>query len=1141
MLHLYQSNLTETLFDGLTQVIQHRPAGTSLLTPECILVQNPDMAQWLKMELAEQKGIAANLNFPLPSSFLWQIFHALFEGQLPKESPYSKDRMSWHLMQLLPEFASREKFSWLQAELLQRDSRSQLRLFQLCGTLADTFDQYLMYRPDWISQWEQGEGIEHVAQEQQWQPILWQALAQRIVAHSGSEYHRGRLLQETIKRLNEASALELSALPKRISIFGISAMPEQMLLLLNGLAKHLEIHWFQLNPCQQFWLDIIDERTKAKLAASSQYIRLADLEEDRYFLVGNPLLASMGQLGREHLSLMQEQLEGDWLEEFHDYPTQGALHLLQQEILELHCRGQFESLSPEQLTSNQDKWSLSAEQLSNVSFHSGYSALREIEILKDELLRLFEQNTDLMPNDVLVMMPDVAAYAPFIQAVFDKRPGEPFLPVSINDLSARQESPFIDSFLQLLGLAESRFQVSEITALLEVPAVMRRFGISEEELITIKHWLEQTGVRWGLDSEHRKQFDVGDFDANSWHFGLKRMLTGYAMSSEAGLFDGSLPYDEIEGSSAVALGKLLMFIDSLELTRDELAQERTAEQWCDWVALLLNRFYLAELPELSLIQRIGDACQKIEVDCTAAAFEQPLAFPLLRELLSQALGQSLGSSRFRAGAINFCTLMPMRTIPFKVVCLLGMNDGIFPRTTVPASFDLMAPKRRRGDRSRRLDDRYLFLEALLSCRRHLHISWVGRDIRDDSELPPSILVNELRDYLAEAWLVEGDESLAPEQAARNLLNTMTTLHPLQAFDPDYFQSEHPKSYAKIWADSLNCHEAPRPFGTDPIEVEHSEWVELGQLEAMLTNPCQSFLQRQLGVYFDGLDEQDLDAEPFELNALQGWQLKREALSQSLAKQQAVDYFNQGRLSGQLPVAQAGELLLTKAQESISSLAVLAKALQTLYPLEPKEIRLQFSSLENMGLLGSVECGVKAAAINYWLKPGKLNAKDLMRAWLRHLLICASGMNDSPMWLIDSEAGQIIQPVGAAQAKQILQNYLTLYLEGLARPLPFFIRSAWKALELQDKELAPEQLLAELLKEWQAGFNDIPGEGDDPYIARCYPELAPCLEALVQLAQSLLTPLRENLESQLVRKRVSYSFKHEQLLEQLEALKSGGAL
>ncbi|MCM2681232.1 exodeoxyribonuclease V subunit gamma [Echinimonas agarilytica] len=1132
MLHIYQSNLTEVLLHGLSHVLRQPLPTMSVLDPEHILVQNPDMAQWLKIELAQAHGIAANVEFPLPSSFMWRVFHALFKSQIPEQTPFSKDQITWQIMQLLPGFQHHPSFTWTHRYLDQLGTpEGQLKLYQLSGSIADIFDQYLMYRPDWISHWENGEGLDKIPEAHHWQALLWQAVANAIVDNTGCKLHRGRLLQETIETLNASEPLDVSSLPKRIVIFGISAMPEQTLLLINGLGRHIDVHWFQLNPCREFWLDIIDPKTKAKLAADAKYIHLDELEESRYFLVGNPLLAAMGTLGREHLSLMYEQLDADLIEEYPDYPSTGALCALQTEILNLHCRQQFEALNVEQLGSNLGKVPLKLSELNNVQFHSCYSPMREVEALKDQLLHLFDQDPMLTPNDVLIMMPDVGLYAPFIHTVLAAKQNDVFIPYSINDLSAIQESPLLDSLIRLLSLPDSRFQASEIMSILEIPAVLKRFEMDEVDLESVKHWLNEVGVRWGRDGKQRADLGVGQYSQNSWQFGIDRLMAGYAMHPDQGMFDQSLPYIEVEGSNGELVGKLMMFVDALDVTREALQQPRSIGDWTATIAALMARFYQADSDEQIMLQRASRSLERFHQGAQTAQFEDEVSALVVRDYLKQNLTAAQSGKRFRAGALNFCTLMPMRTIPFKVVCLLGMNDGMFPRVATPVSFDLMQNERRRGDRSRRLDDRYLFLEALLSARQHLHISWVGRDIRDDSELPPSILVSELRDYMAESWCIDGHQEFPPETAANTLLREMTTHHALQPFHPRYFDETNPQSYAVQWMKALQHKPSAAPFCEQPLFVEASDNViEMRQLEAMLTKPCEVFLQRQLGVYFDELSDTDEDNEPFELDALERWYLKDRALSAGLTgdAKNTQRFMQNYRHSGALPVAEAGEMELTNASESIASLLVLLPQLNAnLNNFEELRIHVGLQLVA-----GSVPAG--HAGKYCYVKPGSLKGRDVMRAWIRHVAVCATQSHACETWALDSERGRIFMPIAKDEAKQLLADYVGIYQQGLSRPLPFFVESAHRFMQHQEAAKDAEEIKASVLGNWIANFGHIPGEGENAYIQRCYPNLDDVWPEFTELSQRLLGPIAHYSETFKVRGRYTTSPKHAQLVERLEA-------
>ncbi|WP_026958985.1 exodeoxyribonuclease V subunit gamma [Aliagarivorans taiwanensis] len=1130
MLTIYQSNLTEKLLDTLADVYQQRPAGCSVFEPEQILVQNPDMAQWLKISLAEKQGIAANIQFPLPSSFLWQIFKQAFSS-LPEQSPFAKSAMTWTLMRLLPQHMSEPEFQWMQSELADaQPERQQQKLFSLCSTIADTFDQYLMYRPGWIASWEQDEQVEGLGDQQQWQARLWRMVSNDITARAGSDLHRGRLLQQTLEVLDHSDHLQIRGLPPRIAIFGLSSLPEQTMLLLNALAKHIDIHWFQLNPCEHFWLDIVDEKALAKIEASKLVGKLEDLDSDHYYLVGNPLLASFGGLGRENLSLMLEKLESDLYEQYFPFPSTGALNYLQQQILHLECRGQFDALSPQQLSSNDDKQAFEQAELANLRFHQCYSPLRELEVLKDQLFALFDSDPSLSPNDVVVMMPDVSIYAPFIRGVFAYNPQRPSFPFSISDLSAVQQSVLANSLLQIFSLPESRFGLSEVLALLEVPATLARFDISEDEFDLLKHWLRDVGVRWGVDAEHRAQFGVGDFEQNSWLFGLKRMLLGYAMHPSMGDYADTLPFDEIEGAQAQALGKFSLFIERLEQTSELLTQSHTAEQWLECVNQVLSDFYIADEQGSRDIKAVVEAMQAFRDTQEQTGYEQPVSREIVRELLFDTLNAAQSSRRFKAGAINFCSLMPMRSIPFKVVCLLGMNDGDFPRQNPTISFDLMQKQRRRGDRSRRLDDRYLFLEALLSCRQHLHISWVGKDIRSDQELPPSVLLMELRDYIAESWLVSGDECLAPDKAGKQVLHAMTFEHPLQAFNAQYYQQGSPlHSYSQFWAVQPQL---PEPFSDAELgaqeSVEQRLRVELSEVAAALSNPCRYFLQRRLGVYFDGVAEQVPDSEPFALDALSGWQLKQQAFVSRFYYQNVPGFKRQQGLTGSLPVGDAGERKLEEAISASDSLMeYLPDALRN--PSVPQEFRLSLGD-DLPELLGQTVAPIEG---RLWrVKNGNLSAKDRLHGWLQHLVSAALGVSADSV-LIDDGKALLYRALPQELALEYLQQAIGVFTSAQHRALPFFLNSGFSWLANQ--RLEPEALQQKLEAAWapQDIYSAHKGDGNDPYIQRCHPLLAPVYPEFVKHCATLLKPIEQHTQWHEVRKKQTDMLSHSAFFKFLE--------
>ncbi|GLP98051.1 exodeoxyribonuclease V subunit gamma [Paraferrimonas sedimenticola] len=1145
MLKIYQHNLTEQLTQALAAVMADRPTDMPVLQSDMILVQNPDMAQWLKIELAEYHGVLANVEFPMPSSFVWQVFRELFP-HLPERSPFGKEQITWQLMVLIPRMLSLSEFAWAKDyfEANQEGSHAQslLKRFQLCASIADLFDQYLIYRPDWIAQWEAGEQGTEVPAEHNWQPMLWRALVESLAPAEASadSMHRGALLKNAIQILEQAEpgSIRFNKLPSRMSLFGIVSLPEQSMLLLNALARHMDIHWFQVNPCETYWLDIVDEKTLAKKAARYDYSHVESLTEDRYFTVGNPLLGAFGQLGREHLSLMLETLDADWIEDYTEYPACNALGLLQNEIRQLHTRGQFEALSAEQLSTNADKLVLDANKPCNLQFHICYSAMREVESLRDHLLGLMQKDNSIEPNDIMVMVPDVALYAPYIHAVFSGVGDEPRLPYSINDLSSRQQSPIIESLLHLLGIPQSRLTISEVLSILEVPAVLRCFDIDEEEFDCIKHWLEQVAVRWGLDAEHRQQLGVGAFEQNSWYFGLQRLLLGYAMHPEQGYYQGTQPFRHIEGAQAAALGKLIHFVERLSEVREQLIEDAPASAWVQRVNTILNDFFAAEEQEVRVLQQVSEAVERLTSQAQEVEFAELLPFELVREQLAQSLNAQTGSQRFRAGSINFCSLMPMRGIPFKVIALLGMNDGDFPRRADPISFDLMQAKRRRGDRSRRLDDRYLFLEALLSCRQHLYISWVGRDIRDDTEIPPSILVSELRDYIAEAWVLAGDETLDAKLAAERVLRHLTYEHPLQGFNPSYFQvANATPSYSSLWSQALldaKQTDNLTAFVGAPLFSDDSEMSELNfaQFESFLVHPSRGFMERRLGVYLEEVEQALIDTEPFTLDSLTAWQLKQDAMTDALQGIEFERFELAHQSSGDMPFGQAGLEEIERAWEGVQSLK------QHLGEHWPKRLESQFVSVEIATEQGPVriegELPTSVNGLQLQLKAGSIKGKDILRAWLRHMLCCASG-KDLPYVLLDQKEGIRWNPVTKETANQELTKWYQLYRSAHDQPVLLIPDSGFMAADMMLFNKEPSEIETKLIKSWTPDPFSQNFELSDPYLARCFGELTARLPEVMAISEQYLLPVLEAADLRRPKRARSdkYQLKHSELFAGLE--------
>jgi exodeoxyribonuclease V gamma subunit len=575
--------------------------------------------------------------------------------------------------------------------------------------VADLYDQYLVYRPEWLMRWEADQRVDGLGDAQEWQAPLWKALVEYTAELGQPLWHRANLYQRFISAL-EAAEQPPAGLPSRVFICGISALPPVYLQALQALGKHVDVYVLFTNPCRYYWGDIKDPAFLAKLLSRQRRHHRETTRELPLFRdtqqapglfndageqdVGNPLLASWGKLGRDYIYLLAGLERYEELDAFVDIAPDNLLHNLQADILELR-NAAVAGRSAEEFANSRSKRLLAADDRS-LTIHVCHSPQREVEVLHDRLLAMLEENPELTPRDIIVMVADIDSYSPYIQAVFGSASGERWLPWAISDRRARESHPALQAFITLLSLPDSRFASEDVLALLDVPVLAARFNINEEGLRYLRQWVNESGVRWGMDDDNVRELDLPATGQHTWRFGLTRMLLGYAMDSSEGEWRSVLPYDESSGLIAELVGNLASLLMQLNLWRRGLAQDRPLAEWLPVCRDLLNDFFLPDSETEAALALIEQQWQAVIDGGVDAQYGETVPLSLLRDELSQRLDQQRISQRFLAGPVNICTLMPMRSIPFKVVCLLGMNDGVYPRTLAPLGFDLMSQKPQRG-------------------------------------------------------------------------------------------------------------------------------------------------------------------------------------------------------------------------------------------------------------------------------------------------------------------------------------------------------------------------------------------------------------------------------------------------------------
>lgn len=1116
MLRVYHSNRLDVL-EALMEFIVERERLDDPFEPEMILVQSTGMAQWLQMTLSQKFGIAANIDFPLPASFIWDMFVRVLP-EIPKESAFNKQSMSWKLMTLLPQLLEREDFTLLRHYLT--DDSDKRKLFQLSSKAADLFDQYLVYRPDWLAQWETGHLVEGVGEAQAWQAPLWKALVEYTDELGQPRWHRANLYQRFIETLESATTCP-PGLPSRVFICGISALPPVYLQALQALGKHIEIHLLFTNPCRYYWGDIKDPAYLAKLLTRQRRHSFEDRElplfrdsenagqlfnSDGEQDVGNPLLASWGKLGRDYIYLLSDLESSQELDAFVDVTPDNLLHNIQSDILELENRA-VAGVNIEEFSRSDNKRPLDPLD-SSITFHVCHSPQREVEVLHDRLLAMLEEDPTLTPRDIIVMVADIDSYSPFIQAVFGSAPADRYLPYAISDRRARQSHPVLEAFISLLSLPDSRFVSEDVLALLDVPVLAARFDITEEGLRYLRQWVNESGIRWGIDDDNVRELELPATGQHTWRFGLTRMLLGYAMESAQGEWQSVLPYDESSGLIAELVGHLSSLLMQLNIWRRGLAQERPLEEWLPVCRDMLNAFFLPDAETEAAMTLIEQQWQAIIAEGLGAQYGDAVPLSLLRDELAQRLDQERISQRFLAGPVNICTLMPMRSIPFKVVCLLGMNDGVYPRQLAPLGFDLMSQKPKRGDRSRRDDDRYLFLEALISAQQKLYISYIGRSIQDNSERFPSVLVQELIDYIGQSHYLPGDEALNCDESEARVKAHLTCHHTRMPFDPQNYQPGNLQSYAREWLPAASQAGKAHSEFVQPLPFTLPETVPLETLQRFWAHPVRAFFQMRLQVNFRTEDSEIPDTEPFILEGLSRYQINQQLLNALVEQDDAERLFRRFRAAGDLPYGAFGEIFWETQCQEMQQLA--DRVIACRQPGQSMEIDLACNGVQITGWLPQVQ----PDGLLRW-RPSLLSVAQGMQLWLEHLVYCASGGNGESRLFLRKDGEWRFPPLAAEQALHYLSQLIEGYREGMSAPLLVLPESGGAWLKtcydaqndaMLDDDSTLQKARTKFLQAYEGNMM-VRGEGDDIWYQRLWRQLTPeTMEAIVEQSQRFLLPL-----------------------------------
>jgi exodeoxyribonuclease V gamma subunit len=1052
MLHLHRATRTDALVDALRETLATPPADP--FAAEVIAVPSKGVERWIAQRLSlhlgamtdRQDGICANVAFPSPRRVIESALAAA-SGIDPDEDPWGPGRAVWPLLAVVDEHRGEPWLGALHAHL----ERSRGRLGAV-RHMAGLFDRYALHRPEMLVRWAAGDDA-GLPDDARWQAELWRRLRAHLEVPSPPER-----LTAACERLRDEP--ELADLPDRLAMLGLTRLPAARLRVLGAIAAHRDVHLHILHPSPALW-----EKVAATLDDAENPPRRKD--DRTVALPNNRLLASWGQDARE-LQVVLASSGAAHTDQHHDSELTEPKTLLARLQADIRDDGTPPDNADDRAPHDPDDASLIV--------HSCHGRARQVEVLRDALLHVLADDTTLEPRDIIVMCPDIESYAPLIHATFGSGevleevlddaaehidlPDRPDLRVRLADRALRQTNPVLGVVARLLELADARITASEVLDLADREPVRRRFRLDDDDVARAEGWVAASGIRWGLDGPHRQPFSLERVSGGTWQAGLDRVLVGVTTTeADRRLVGGVLPLDDVGSSDIDLAGRLTELVHRLRHALDALVQAQALHVWADAILEAADALTATTPRDAWQRQELANLLADVLAEATADAEPAPTPLELadVRALLADRLRGRPTRANFRTGHLTICTLVPMRAVPHRVVCLLGLDDEVFPRTGTRDGDDLVLHDPHVGDHDARLEDRQLLLDALMSASDRVLITYSGKDERTNAPRPPAVPVGELLDVVDRTVRV-------PDGRPRDRI---VVEHPLQAFDPRNFtpgelRTDGPWGFDAPTLAGARALEGPRTspgrFLPGPLSDVPGPLVEVDDLVRFVQKPMRTFLHRRLGITVGEYDDEIQDALPIELDDLEKYGVGNrllDTLLQGATPQAAVDA---EFARGFLPPGALGQAVVDEVWPKVGAVLTCARDVLDLQA-EPESVDVRAVLVDGRTLSGTVSgvAGDVLRSISY----ATLGPQHRIAAWVRLVALTAADPQ-RPLQAITvgrrkaQASVSRIGPLGddpesrRATALEYLAVLADLMDRGLREPLPIACKTSHAYAEAASK-------------------------------------------------------------------------------------------
>ncbi|PPI88452.1 exodeoxyribonuclease V subunit gamma [Candidatus Pantoea edessiphila] len=1116
MFYVYHSNQLDVLRTLLNETIKSNPIKNPFKS-EVMLIQNLYMARWLRKEIALNFDIAANIKFIIFTEFIWSIISTVIPD-IPVKKFFNKNDVIWMIICRMPFLLKKNEFSFITDYL--DGCKNETNLFQFSLRISSIFEKYLIYRPNWLNIWECSKFVSKLGDEQLWQSAIWRDLISNYTKKSKrSLYQSDNFYSLCIKKIKNTKNT-LQFLPQRLFIFDVSAFSPYHMQILNTISDFIDIHCFFKNPCCNYWGDIQNYKFLSKKSKNKQYF--INKKDQNYFddiseylketyeqHINNPLLVSWGKIGCDSLCFLTQLEPNNHIDAFVNIKKNNLLNYIQDDILNLK-NNSIIGLNYNELRCNNKKQCIDTSDQS-ISINVCHNIAREIEALQDYLLKLINYDSSLKIDDIIVMASDIDVYIPFIKAIFSNTSVDRYLPFTILDRRAINEHPIIIVFLRLLSL-DNNYVFEDIMAMLDIKSLSHHFSIDENQLILLQNLINNVNTYEKLNE--LKRISMHKYDKN-YHILLNEIKVNLLkyINKNKNYSQKFLPHNiTTKKLLEILLSNLTNLIFQLNKLNITLSKCYFLKDWLFIGKQLINNFFSITYESESILLLLENNWERL-IQSGIKIISKKISIKLLREILYTNLSNQLLGKDFLKGKINFCNLMPTRSLPFKVICLLGMNNDKYPRRSNTIEFNLMYKQPNKGDFNNIEEDRYLFLETIISAKNTLYISYIGWSMQDSTELYPSNLITELLEYIEQNFYLKGDENIEIDKNNKNIQKHLMIYHTRAPFAPNNFKyNSKTQSFAYEWLPSARGTGIPQSSFIKAIDVPKIRILNIKELLYFWRHPIRAWFNKRLGVHFYIKEHVLSKNKSYLCNNLKYYEIKSQLLNALVENNiNAIQQlYIHNKTVGNLPPGVFSELFWQSQQETMQQI-VSKISCSDIKKSRNLEINLKINNLTLIGSLNQIqEYGLLRGY------PDVLTIRDGLTFWLEHVVYCAMGGSgisqifglDKSYWYFDN--------ISQTKAIEFLNRYIAGYHYGMSQPIPLLNKSAnaWLKYCYDKKE---NQLITDknvqakaynrLLTAWNGKYKISNGENIDPYMKRLYRTLGDIeIEQIIESTKSWYLPV-----------------------------------